>query len=162
MTKHQQYLLVYRMSHKIETKKYNKKYQQDRKDEIQIQRNQYRIQNKKIINGRDRQYYFDNKLKIGQKARERTSFLVKSRKKSGCKYCGIGKNLHFHHRDPADKVHNLSDMVSYSMKNIIDEISKCDVVCLPCHAKLHKLNRGVKYGFTKSTNTDKGSKIQCS
>ena len=47
--------------------------------------------------------------------------------------------LDFHHRDPSDKRYGIADMVSnaHSIKSILKEIEKCDVLCKNCHAKLH-------------------------
>lgn len=47
--------------------------------------------------------------------------------------------LHFHHRDPATKVASVSTLVKagISIKTILLEIDKCDVLCANCHAKTH-------------------------
>lgn len=59
-------------------------------------------------------------------------------------YCMIcGENhpacLQFHHRNKAEKAFNIADMARRptSKKRIIDEIKKCDVLCVNCHAKRH-------------------------
>lgn len=59
-------------------------------------------------------------------------------------YCTIcGENhpacLQFHHRNKAEKSFNIADMARRptSKKRIINEIKKCDVLCVNCHAKLH-------------------------
>src|SRR5579859_5983303 len=58
-----------------------------------------------------------------------------------CADCGISHPavLQFHHRDGAKKNFNISAVVSRakSLKQITDEIEKCDVVCVNCHAKRH-------------------------
>jgi NAD-dependent dihydropyrimidine dehydrogenase PreA subunit len=41
--------------------------------------------------------------------------------------------LDFDHRDPSDKKKCVSQMLSYSLKTIIKEIEKCDLVCANCH-----------------------------
>jgi hypothetical protein len=63
--------------------------------------------------------------------------------KSGlsCMDCGISHPavLQFHHRDRADKSFTISKVINRasSLKQITDEIAKCDVVCVNCHAKRH-------------------------
>lgn len=51
----------------------------------------------------------------------------------GAKYPPVA--MHFHHRNPAEKLANVSDMLrGYSWKMIVTEIRKCDLVCAVCHA----------------------------
>ena len=46
--------------------------------------------------------------------------------------------LVFHHRNPSRKSFNIGCSIArYSIKRIIKEIAKCDVLCANCHAKLH-------------------------
>ena len=47
--------------------------------------------------------------------------------------------LQFHHRDRAEKSFTISKVISRatSVKRITDEMAKCDVVCVNCHAKRH-------------------------
>jgi hypothetical protein len=47
--------------------------------------------------------------------------------------------LQFHHRDRKEKSFTISDAVlrGTSIKTIIKEIEKCDVLCVNCHAKRH-------------------------
>jgi len=58
-----------------------------------------------------------------------------------CADCGISHPaiLQFHHRNRDDKSFNISDVVrkASSIKQITNEIQKCDVVCVNCHAKRH-------------------------
>ncbi len=58
-----------------------------------------------------------------------------------CIDCGISHPalLHFHHRDRAEKSFTISKIISRaaSVKQITDEMAKCDVVCVNCHAKRH-------------------------
>jgi hypothetical protein len=50
--------------------------------------------------------------------------------------------LSFHHNN-GDKMGNVSDMVNrgYGIKRLRSEVSKCNVLCLNCHAKLHNKER---------------------
>ena len=58
-----------------------------------------------------------------------------------CIDCGISHPavLQFHHRNRADKSFNISDVArkASSVKQITNEIQKCDVLCVNCHAKRH-------------------------
>ena len=58
-----------------------------------------------------------------------------------CGDCGISHPavLQFHHRNKAEKKMAVSALVSRasSLKQITNEIKKCDVLCANCHAKLH-------------------------
>lgn len=59
-----------------------------------------------------------------------------------CISCGYDKNLAaltFHHRDPKDKSHGVSISGSgkTSLKELIKEASKCDLLCHNCHTETH-------------------------
>jgi hypothetical protein len=58
-----------------------------------------------------------------------------------CTDCGISHPavLQFHHRNRAEKSFTLADVVrkASSLKQIMNEIKKCDVLCVNCHAKRH-------------------------
>ncbi len=58
-----------------------------------------------------------------------------------CMDCGISHPavLQFHHRDKTEKSFTISSVVSRatSIKQITNEIKKCDVLCVNCHAKRH-------------------------
>lgn len=58
-----------------------------------------------------------------------------------CVQCGESHPacLDFHHRNATEKTRDVATMVSYgtSIKRILEEISKCDVLCANCHRKLH-------------------------
>ena len=47
--------------------------------------------------------------------------------------------LHFHHRDRSDKSFNMAHVVgrATSIKQILDEMKKCDILCANCHAIRH-------------------------
>lgn len=59
-----------------------------------------------------------------------------------CVRCGYDKCLAamtFHHRPGETKCFTVShrEMRRHSMEEIIDECSKCDLLCLNCHAETH-------------------------
>lgn len=62
--------------------------------------------------------------------------------KNACISCGYSRckqALDFHHRDGADKDTEVSKLVKAmaSVKRIMAEIAKCDVVCANCHRERH-------------------------
>lgn len=46
--------------------------------------------------------------------------------------------LDYHHRDPSQKVANVSEVVgraSWTWERVLTEIAKCDLLCANCHRK---------------------------
>ena len=103
----------------------------ERKMEYQreYQRGWYQKHKEKFVTRREQ-----NKLAILQWFRQYKSTLH-------CVDCGINHPavLQFHHRNKAEKRMAVSDLVSRasSLKQITNEIKKCDVLCVNCHAKRH-------------------------
>lgn len=59
-----------------------------------------------------------------------------------CKVCEYNKNLsalEFHHRDPNKKDSKLDmrTLSNRSMEYILEEVSKCDLLCSNCHREYH-------------------------
>lgn len=59
-----------------------------------------------------------------------------------CSHCGYNKNsaaLSFHHKEPSNKTFplDLRHLSNRSQKEIDSEFSKCELLCLNCHAELH-------------------------
>ena len=48
--------------------------------------------------------------------------------------------LTFHHRDRTQKVASVSELITKgkTFGRVMDEIKKCDVLCVACHRRLHK------------------------
>lgn len=62
------------------------------------------------------------------------------KRKLGCQSCGESDPvcLDFHHRDGKQKKATVSSMTfKTSMKPLLEEIAKCDLLCANCHRKLH-------------------------
>lgn len=55
---------------------------------------------------------------------------------AGCVDCSITDRrvLNFDHRNPSEKLFNIGTGFGHSIKSIIAELNKCDVVCRNCHA----------------------------
>lgn len=65
---------------------------------------------------------------------------IQSFKGSGCQLCGYNAHptaIEFHHVNAEDKDRDLSLMKSMGYQNIVDEISKCLIVCANCHREIH-------------------------
>jgi len=65
-----------------------------------------------------------------------------------CEKCGYNKNLasfDFHHKDPDGKESQLDmrKLSNSSMKWIMEEFEKCEVVCSNCHREIHSPELGV-------------------
>lgn len=73
----------------------------------------------------------------GKKAR----YIREVKHKNTCSECGEKRDgaLIFHHKNPDTKIDSVSKMATnrYSMKQVKEEIEKCEIVCSNCHAEKH-------------------------
>jgi hypothetical protein len=58
-----------------------------------------------------------------------------------CSSCGVTESLDFHHREPGDKVGNVTGMLRHSWESVLSEADKCILLCRPCHQQQHKSAR---------------------
>ncbi|MBU6231640.1 hypothetical protein KGP36_03135 [Patescibacteria group bacterium] len=92
-----------------------------------------------------RKWYQANKEKAVAKVLERKSelkeWLTEYRKNTCCETCGENDIacLDFHHTDPSLKEISIATTIKngWSKERILDEISKCVVLCSNCHRKFH-------------------------
>ena len=91
---------------------------------------------------------FDRKTDVGTKEQmrgrlknrrrfERQSALLRELRDAPCADCG-GRfpwyAMQFDHRDPSSKVGNVPQMAArVSLRKLLEEIAKCDIVCTNCH-----------------------------
>lgn len=73
---------------------------------------------------------------------ERQTFIRKLRTQLKCERCGENHpaTLDFHHKDKNTKegsIANLAGNRGFSVKRILEEIAKCEVLCSNCHRKEH-------------------------
>jgi len=59
-----------------------------------------------------------------------------------CKSCGYKKNLSalsFHHKNPDEKLFELNarNIIGTSLKIVLEEVNKCELLCNNCHTELH-------------------------
>lgn len=73
----------------------------------------------------------------------------------GCKVCGYNKNpaaLEFDHRDPTTKYRPVAGMMYRSMRAILEEIVKCDVLCANCHQVKSVAEHKARYEKVREPN----------
>ena len=69
--------------------------------------------------------------------RERRRKYLRKYKGGKCESCGYnGTALCYHHRDPSNKNFNISTGLTRSMKTLIIEADKCDLLCMNCHHEI--------------------------
>lgn len=76
-------------------------------------------------------------LKVGQEKRLRAIKYLGGK----CKICGYNKyssGLAFHHRDPSTKDPDFSGLRGWAWEKIVQEIDKCDLLCVRCHNEVHE------------------------
>ena len=57
-----------------------------------------------------------------------------------CSICGYDKNMasmHFHHLDPSSKDPEFKNFKEKPWKSVVEEISKCTLLCANCHGEIH-------------------------
>lgn len=60
-----------------------------------------------------------------------------------CMSCGYNRFktlLQFHHRDPSQKKHKVTDM-DWSIETMREEAKKCDLLCPTCHGEAHIMEK---------------------
>ena len=87
---------------------------------------------------RNRKKYIINARKNSINTRNKNRIALQQFKyENGCKECGERdpRCLDFHHI--SDKKYCVSSLINHSRKVLLQEISKCEVLCANCHRKLH-------------------------
>lgn len=70
------------------------------------------------------------------KHRDKKRIIIDNLKSVPCADCGVSYPpyiMQFDHRPDKTKFKNVSNMWSYSIARILEEASKCDIVCANCH-----------------------------
>lgn len=86
-----------------------------------------------------RKHYENNKEQYKRRnteARSERLDILRTAKSVPCADCGISYPpyvMDFDHRDPKTKVKGVRVLASFSTPRLIEEMSKCDVVCSNCH-----------------------------
>ena len=81
--------------------------------------------------------------------RTRTKFRLIEYKGGKCEICGYDKPCFaafcFHHINPAEKEFQISSK-TLAYDNLIQEVDKCQLLCVRCHAEIHEAERN-KSGY---------------
>ncbi len=93
---------------------------------------------------RKQKYYQNNKDPYKERSKSSAlkfkQFIEEYKSTRSCIKCGESDPccLDFHHINPDDKKYKLPSLKrGYSIKTILNEISKCKILCSNCHRKLH-------------------------
>lgn len=62
---------------------------------------------------------------------------------SACTVCGSIERLQFHHVNPREKRFNIGSEFSRPWDEILDEVSKCTLLCEECHKLEHSAKHGI-------------------
>lgn len=86
------------------------------------------------------QYYYRQK-------RIKDAIAIKGGK---CKICGYDKcsrALSFHHKNPKDKLFSIDtrSILSHKWEKVLQEIEKCELLCMNCHMEEHHNQQTSKY-----------------
>ncbi len=96
----------------------------------------------KTWNERNKEKYRSYMKKSYDKRRE---LYIDYKKELKCQKCGENHSacLVFHHKNSEEKDFDIAGSIhTKSVKRVMDEIVKCDVLCANCHRKLHYVLRG--------------------
>lgn len=105
----------------------------------------------------------DARFDRGQ-VRDVRSWVIAKKRREGCCVCGEREPacLHFHHRNPKEKLFDLGAAGRYDLAQVRAEAAKCDILCANCHAKVHSgvlRPRGRRGRLPAQPKTDGESKI---
>lgn len=98
----------------------------------------------------EHQHYLESETRrnavktLAQQQKQANLEYVEFRKECGCAKCGEKRKfaLDFHHRNPNEKVNEISHMIkSSSIQQLEKEIDKCEVLCSICHREFHILEK---------------------
>lgn len=63
-----------------------------------------------------------------------------------CARCGGAEDLQFDHKDPASKSFTIAKLWSVSEGRFWTEITKCQLLCAPCHKEKTRSEQSVEHG----------------
>lgn len=107
-------------------KESQKKYRENNPEKIKIRKQKWADTNRDLINS----YTKSNRD-------TRREFLDIIKLENGCQICGYNEHpraLQFDHIVPEDKLFTISSSTTCSMKKLMEEISKCRILCANCHS----------------------------
>jgi hypothetical protein len=115
------------------------------------EKNIYQSECKSCHKNYNHKWYLKNSNYLIDKAKYKiavlTAWLANYKSSLFCEKCGENHvaTLDFHHRNPTEKEYTITVMIrrGFTIKKVLNEISKCDVLCSNCHRKLHYNKEGV-------------------
>jgi len=121
------YYKAYRANHRDKARAYGIAYAAAHKDEKRAYDAAY-----------DDAHLGERREKHAREYSEFLEWLQILRAVNGCEDCETHEGeLEHHHVDPTTKLYNVSQMYSFSLDTLEDELEKCVVQCEPCHKKRH-------------------------
>lgn len=117
----------------------------------------------------NKKWYAKNKKKKKEQAKKSRKRAIRRNRKFVEKHkilhpCPCGESepccLSYHHTED-NKEGNISDMVNrgYSLTRIQAEIDKCIILCLNCHAKLHKQEKDDLEAINSNHQTEESVEV---
>ena len=86
-----------------------------------------------------------NKQYNRERLQKKRDFVNDYKMERGCAQCGYNKHpvaLELNHIDPTTKTYSIGrDLISISMKKLVEELAKCEVLCANCH-QIHTYENG--------------------
>lgn len=89
-----------------------------------------------------------------EKKRQSVWDKINSFKNNVCEICGINREntkmrFHYDHINLFDKENSICKMINdgFSFDNIVNEVNKCQYICINCHTLITEIER--QYGFTQ-------------
>ncbi len=124
---------------KEQHREYMKVYRKKYKQRICENSKQYHLQNRQKHNEWSRLYYQNNKEKfiVYRMPYWKAIYSIIEQYRTVCSRCGMDEKvcLDFHHRDPKTKKYTIGSRLS--VKTLLIELAKCDILCANCHRKEH-------------------------
>lgn len=74
----------------------------------------------------------------------RAYWIDKYKMNKGCEECGYAKHsaaLQFAHLDRNTKIGYVKEMITHSLKRLVNEMRKCRILCANCHAIETNVNK---------------------
>jgi hypothetical protein len=139
-------------------KKYNADYLSKHREKILKQHREWKANNPEKVKEINRKYRTNHPETQKRCMDKRRKWILEIKTELFCKKCGERRFycLDFHHRDPNEKDFKLSSAIyKYSRKRILEEITKCDVLCANCHREYHwqeAINRGEEDELSTTSN----------
>ncbi len=122
----------------------SQRWRANNKEQISKTGKRYRADNKERKAETDKQWYQSNRERVLEYRIQRTQEHKKridALKNKPCTDCGERfepEQMDWDHIDPSTKLYNIGSMKGLKWERIEEEMTKCELVCKPCHRKRTK------------------------